>query len=96
MPVYRQLLCWGYWEGLLICVSDFIQLLSSPRGKFEKANNKSLESFVQLPMGIGLWLLLILLFLSQEFPAANPAPVYGHYSHGATRAHDRVTSAHTS
>lgn len=47
-------------------------------------------------MGIGLWLLLILLFLSQELPAANSAPVYGHYSHGATRAHNWVTSAQTS
>lgn len=49
-----------------------------------------------LPIGTGLWLLLILLFLSQELPAANSAPVYRHYSHGATLAHNWVTSAQTS
>lgn len=96
MPVYRELLCMGCWEGLLLCVSDFIQLLCTPRGRFGRAKDKSLGSSVQLSLGMGLWLLLILLFLSQEFPAADPAPVYGHYSHGATRAHNRVTSAQTS
>lgn len=95
MPVYRHLLCLGCWGGLLICASDFIQLLCSPRGRFGRAKKKSLESSVQLPLGIGLWLLLILLFLSQEFPAANSAPVYGHYSHGATCTHNGVTSAQT-
>lgn len=95
MSVYRRQLCLRCWERVFSAVSVAscsccVLLVVDLEGQ------RTFASLYTAAYWDCQWLLLILLFLYQELPAANPAPVYRHYSHGATLAHNWVTSAKTS
>lgn len=87
MSVYRQHL-WGAGNESSQLCNGVIQLLCFPRDRFGRAKKKTVTSLYIAAYWHWSTPLLILLFLSQELPAASSAPVYRHYSHGATLIHN--------